>query len=59
MNPASFLICARSVLSDMKCRIRRRPCSMTKKQYSKWNVTVGTVKKIEGDDHFPVILDKH
>src|SRR5438270_2307116 len=29
--------------SNVECRIRRRPCSMTKKQYSNWNVNVGTV----------------
>ena len=29
----------------LKCRILRRPCSMTKKQYNNWNVNVGTVKK--------------
>src|SRR5262245_27620404 len=29
----------------LKCRIFRRPCSMTKKQYSSLEVTVGTVKK--------------
>ena len=29
----------------LKCKILRRPCSITKKQYSRLNVTVGTVKK--------------
>ncbi|HXF13376.1 MAG TPA: hypothetical protein VN517_09495 [Terriglobales bacterium] len=29
----------------LKCRIRRRPCPMTKKQWSTPNVIVGTVKK--------------
>src|SRR5215831_12491782 len=29
----------------LQCRILRRPCSMTKKQYNSWNVNVGTVKK--------------
>jgi hypothetical protein len=29
----------------LQCRILRRWCSMTKKQYSIRNVTVGTVKK--------------
>src|SRR6266498_99541 len=29
----------------LTCRTRRRPCSITKKQYSSWNVNVGTVKK--------------
>ena len=29
----------------LQCRILLRPCSMTKKQYSNWNVSVGTVKK--------------
>src|SRR5437763_15022136 len=31
----------------LKCRILRRPWSMTKTQYSNWNVNVGTVKKSE------------
>jgi hypothetical protein len=31
---------------------------MTKKQYSNWNVNVGTVEEIESDDHFSVILQK-
>ena len=29
----------------LKCRILRRSCSMTKKQYKTRNVAVGTVKK--------------
>src|SRR5262245_19074665 len=29
----------------LKCRILRRPCSMTKKQYNTRNVAVGTVKR--------------
>jgi hypothetical protein len=29
----------------LKCSTLRRPCSITKKQYSNWNVRVGTVKK--------------
>jgi hypothetical protein len=29
----------------LKCKILQRPCSITKKQYSSLNVTVGTVKK--------------
>ena len=29
----------------LKWRIRRRPCSMMKKQYKTWNVRVDTVKK--------------
>jgi hypothetical protein len=31
--------------SYVECRILRRPCSMTKKQYSSLKVSVGTVKK--------------
>ena len=29
----------------LKCRTLRRPCSMTKRQYRSWNVSVGTIKK--------------
>jgi hypothetical protein len=29
----------------LKCRTLRGPCSITKKQYRTWNVSVGTVKK--------------
>ena len=35
----------RRVGVTLRCRIFLRPCSMTKKQYSSLNVTVGTVKK--------------
>ena len=35
-----------AIEGDLRSReYLRRPCSITKKQYSKWNVTVDTVKK--------------
>ena len=37
-------LCSRCRVT-LKCKILQRPCSITKKQYSSLNVTVGTVKK--------------
>jgi hypothetical protein len=37
------------VLGHVVCRILLRPCSMTKKQYSNWNVSVATVKKSKAE----------
>ena len=42
----------------LQCRIFRRSCSMTKKQYSMRNVTVGTVKKSQNGQDLTVILQK-
>ena len=42
----------------MKWRIRRRPCSITKKQYSSRKGQRRDSEEVEGDDHLTVIVEK-